>query len=302
MLNFRQVNGRTYQNFTDTSEYWAPNDDKQNEGLNLMHNMFQVLMDGKMFNAPISENPENVIDVGTGTGIWAIDFADMYPQANVIGTDLSPIQPSWVPPNLRFELDDAQKPWAYPDNYFDFIHMRVLLGSIRDWPALYAEIFRCLKPGGWFEHYDFSYVPKSDDGSVEAGSGWIEYSKALHEAGEKMGQTFHIIDKQKGWFIDAGFEEIQEIKYKVPCGGWPVDHKFKTIGYLNYVVNDTDLDGYGTYFFTRAFGWSEERITSVVEKCRSELHDRSVHVYFDGNTVYGRKPLNANGRKKVEGR
>lgn len=29
------------------------------------------------------------------------DFADEYPEAEVIGTDISPIQPSWVPPNLR---------------------------------------------------------------------------------------------------------------------------------------------------------------------------------------------------------
>jgi hypothetical protein len=29
------------------------------------------------------------------------DFADEYPNAEVIGTDISPIQPSWVPPNLK---------------------------------------------------------------------------------------------------------------------------------------------------------------------------------------------------------
>lgn len=33
-----------------------------------------------------------VIDIGTGTGIWAIDFADEHPESEVIGTDLSPIQ------------------------------------------------------------------------------------------------------------------------------------------------------------------------------------------------------------------
>lgn len=29
------------------------------------------------------------------------DFADDHPGANVIGTDISPIQPKWVPPNLK---------------------------------------------------------------------------------------------------------------------------------------------------------------------------------------------------------
>lgn len=29
------------------------------------------------------------------------DFADTYPNCEVIGTDISPIQPGWVPPNLK---------------------------------------------------------------------------------------------------------------------------------------------------------------------------------------------------------
>lgn len=29
------------------------------------------------------------------------DFADEFPDAEVIGTDVSPIQPSWVPPNVQ---------------------------------------------------------------------------------------------------------------------------------------------------------------------------------------------------------
>lgn len=78
-----------------------------------------------------------MLDVGTGTGIWAIDFADEYPNAEIIGTDLSPIQPEHVqvssslpqnapsdeyisPPNCRFEIDDARDRWLYL-NHFDFI-------------------------------------------------------------------------------------------------------------------------------------------------------------------------------------
>ena len=52
-----------------------------------------------------------ILDIGTGTGIWAIDMADLYPSAVVTGTDLSPTQPSWVPPNVRFEVDDFKDEW-----------------------------------------------------------------------------------------------------------------------------------------------------------------------------------------------
>lgn len=70
------------------------------------------------------------------------DFADAYPSAMVIGTDLSPIQPCFIPPNLKFELDDAQLEWTYGENSFDFVHIRCLMGGIIDWAKLYSEVFR----------------------------------------------------------------------------------------------------------------------------------------------------------------
>jgi methylase of polypeptide subunit release factors len=44
-------------------------------------------MDGKLHYAPL-ENTHNVLDVGTGTGEWAIDFAGRYPAASVTGFDI----------------------------------------------------------------------------------------------------------------------------------------------------------------------------------------------------------------------
>jgi len=46
-------------------------------------------------------------------------------------------EPSRVPPNLKFEIDDATRPWSWDDNRFGFVHMRYLTGAISDWPALF---------------------------------------------------------------------------------------------------------------------------------------------------------------------
>jgi hypothetical protein len=51
-------------------------------------------------------------------------MADQYPSATVTGTDLSPIQPEWVPPNCHFEIDDVSLEWTFPPDHFDFIHIR----------------------------------------------------------------------------------------------------------------------------------------------------------------------------------
>ena len=50
---------------------------------------------GELFLAKIPENPQHILDCGTGTGIWALDVGEVYPSAEVIGVDLSSIQPEW---------------------------------------------------------------------------------------------------------------------------------------------------------------------------------------------------------------
>lgn len=66
---------------------------------------------------------------------------DLYPEAEVLGIDLSPIQPSWVPPNVRFLVDDAEAEWLHPPETFDYIHIRHMTSSIRDWPKLVSQAY-----------------------------------------------------------------------------------------------------------------------------------------------------------------
>jgi len=73
--------------------------------------------------------------------VFYSDVADQHPETQIIGVDLSPIQPEFIPGNCTFELDDCTEPWTWPDSHFDLIHIRALLGSIADWPQLYREVY-----------------------------------------------------------------------------------------------------------------------------------------------------------------
>ena len=57
--------------------------------------MLRITLGDKLFLAPIREKPKNILDIGTGTGIWAIEMADAFPDTHIIGTDLSATQPTW---------------------------------------------------------------------------------------------------------------------------------------------------------------------------------------------------------------
>ena len=43
----------------------------------MQHAMMTCLMNNRLFWSPINPNPLKVLDLGTGTGIWAIDFAEI---------------------------------------------------------------------------------------------------------------------------------------------------------------------------------------------------------------------------------
>lgn len=99
------------------------------------------LQDGKLYYAPIGDNPLRIIDIGTGTGIWAIEMGDLFPGAQVLGLDLSPIQPQWMPPNVRFMVDDVEDEWANGSGW-DFAHFRSMALVLRDPQKAVDQTFR----------------------------------------------------------------------------------------------------------------------------------------------------------------
>jgi ubiquinone/menaquinone biosynthesis C-methylase UbiE len=40
----------------------------------IQHQLFVLTLHGKLHLAPVSEGVHNVLDIATGTGIWAIEF------------------------------------------------------------------------------------------------------------------------------------------------------------------------------------------------------------------------------------
>jgi hypothetical protein len=129
---------------------------------------------------------------------------------------LSPIQPTWVPPNLIFEVDDAESPWLYnPNNPFDFIHMRDLGGSISDWPRLVQQSYEHIKPGGWIEIQEFEFTLKSDDDSMRLAPNLVEYIKKIHEASKIFKKPMNIAESHKQRLLDMGFEDVRDDVFKV---------------------------------------------------------------------------------------
>lgn len=58
--------------------YKFPNDEREQDRLDMLHHMFKLVLNDRLFLAPIENGPIRVLDIGTGTGLWAIEFGTSF--------------------------------------------------------------------------------------------------------------------------------------------------------------------------------------------------------------------------------
>lgn len=210
------------------------------------------------------------------------DMADQYPSAEVIGTDLSAIQPEFVPPNCTFEVDDVTLEWTYPPSNFDFIHIREMFGSIPDWDYFFSQCFRCVKPGGWVEIVEHDVRPVADDDTCPEGHFFRLWGNTVIEMGAKFGKSFSIWEEAKGRLERAGFEEVVEVQYKWPMNGWSQDPKMRELGKWNQLRLHEGIEGMMLRLLTQAGGWSVDRAQLFLYEMRQTMKDYNTHAYLMG--------------------
>jgi SAM-dependent methyltransferase len=128
--------------------------------LDFQHYLLRYIFQG-LYAAPL-RNPASILDVGTGTGRWAYEMAQLFPRAKVVGVDITPPPADMPavpgaaevrPPNYAFVAANVLESLPFPDASFDFVHMRLLYSAIPHprWPFVIGELVRVTRPGGWVE-------------------------------------------------------------------------------------------------------------------------------------------------------
>lgn len=292
IYDHERTHGRTFHAY-HAGKYWMPNDEPEQERIDLTYHAVRLALQDKLFYAPV-KNPLAILDVGTGTGIWCMDVADTYPAAHVIGIDLSPIQPNYVPTNLEFEIADADEDWTFSQK-FDLIYTRLLNDyTLKDWPHFYREAFKSLRPGGWVEGHEFSYIRQSDDDSLPADSCIAEWERKWTEGINRAGLPGPcdptVMTRQ---MMEAGFVNITVLNLKWPVGPWPKDPKLKECGLFTMAMLIEHWYGLSVKVFTQSLGWTNEELEILLAECRYELRKKSIHGYWPLYVVYGQKPRNS---------
>ncbi|KAK3685218.1 S-adenosyl-L-methionine-dependent methyltransferase [Podospora appendiculata] len=290
VFKYEWKHGRRYHSY-QAGSYSFPNDEREQERLDMIHHVFYRLLDNKLYLAPVDPDAGlRVLDIGTGTGLWAIHLGDEHPGAKaIIGNDLSAIQPAWCPANVSFVVDDVELAWADPLPY-DFVHCRYMAGAIQDWPRLVRQMFEHTAPGGWVEMQESANTLYAEDGSLAPDNAMVRMMEGLAEGCDRIGRTLDPAPSMKMWAEEAGFVNVMERRFRLPIGSWPRDPRLKEVGTLMGVNFIEGVEAFTAALFEDVLGWSQDEVTALNEGVRSSVRKGDAHALFDFLVITGQKP------------
>ena len=289
VFDYVYENGRRYHRFRE-GRYLFPNDDAEQERENIKHEMAVMLLSNKLHLAPISREGGRIVDLGTGTGAWAIAMGDLYPSATILGTDLSPIQPLYVPPNVCFMVDDVESPWLHPPNYFDYVHARHMCPALKDWNTVLGEAYDHLKPSGWVELQELEHRMYSQDGTSDGDYPLRVFWELVAEGAAKRGTDINSSTTLARRMREAGFINVQHRILNIPMGTWPRNKYLKSIGLLLRTVVMEGLQGIGLGGIYRGLGWDPAEVEVFLAGVRRSMMDNKIHSFQPYHVIYGQKP------------
>ncbi|KAL8838512.1 MAG: hypothetical protein Q9176_005064 [Flavoplaca citrina] len=286
----KDLRGRDPSYHTTDAEYTLPNDAVEYARLQHQAIGLDEMMHNKSVHAPLA-NPQQIVDVGCGTGIITRQLGEKYTNARVYGIDLSPVPAGQTTPNVEFILGDVRKLiGSHPrlvDGSTDFVFSRLLVLGITDWQGYVKDITTIVRPGAWVEMQDLA-IKLYLYGSHCSGD-W-EWMKAIYAAAEKKGWDLQCGTNIKGYMEEAGLEDVVVKEYRLPFGTWLAEEKPETRRIGKHAARE-----YGTLYYhaipkmLQGMDYTQEQLERFQTSCLKDMAGRE-GLEFRYYVTIGRKP------------
>ncbi|KDQ58734.1 hypothetical protein JAAARDRAFT_34592 [Jaapia argillacea MUCL 33604] len=238
-LDLKIVHGRGMNSRSEV--YKLPADSPEMERLTLQHRLWK-LMEGDLYPSEVAPQVErllrpkdgqrrSVLDLGSGSGVWAAEIAKSFPSVEVVGFDLVRNANIIVPQNCRFVIGDITTGLSQFEGQFDLIHCRAVIGHLMKPREAIVTISKCLKPGGMliFADGDIHVLDEHKEAARSATIGEDNHGKSWFGRwmAEWCKQTCadgqYCMEDRVGWLReDTQFEQVEYWKYLSPIG-WDGD-------------------------------------------------------------------------------
>ncbi len=269
--------------------------DRQNrqelQRLTAQDELATTVMGGVLPEQPNRETIHRILDVGCGTGGWAIEVAKTNPHISVVGIDISNAMIDYaraqateqqVADRVEFRVMDALQMLEFPGDYFDLTNMRLGIGWVRtwDWPKLISEMLRVTCPGGVIR------LTESDNSHPSSPMlrKWNDLViRSLYKAGslfeqEVNGLTAHIAPL----LTQYGVQHVQTRSYSMEYqGGTPQGQAF---------CEDVSSAMKTSRLFLQKWGGIPADYDAITAQAEQEMQQPDFHVTWNIITTWGTKP------------
>lgn len=263
---YNVLHGRRY-----CKDYYMPNDEDEQNRQQMLHSVYYSILGNRLTTVPL-QDPKKILDIGTGTGEWAMAMGDEYPSAEVIGTDIAKIQPTGVPLNVFFEIDDAEEEggWAWPADEFDLVHLRYMAGAFKNWKYIYQQAYANLQPGGWIEVLDIDTSPHAWR-FFEPDSVVHQWFAAVLEGSVKSGRPCSLDHIEPDFLSELGFVDVSSDGYEIPMGSWCTDDDGQKTGTHFLVAMVSGVEAVSLRQFSEHLNWDHSEIHRLTQAVKEMI-------------------------------
>lgn len=273
--------------------YFVPGNERKEEVARLLieDDMLTIGMGGPLTEQADPDAWRNALDIGCGTGGWALEAARQYPALSIVGIDIyqdmidaAQAHAGAKQKNGRvaFRVMDALDPLEFADKAFDLVNMR--LGStflrIWDWPALLNEILRILRPGGTIRLTEGEMAVQSPS------SAHRRYFELLLSAEFNAGHLFE--QHSSGLTVhlprllnNYGLRNVQSNVYSFVFKTGTPQGKI----YYDYMRHSRTI-----LPFLQKWGTQPQDVETSYQQALSDIQQKGFRASWNVHTVWGNKP------------
>ncbi|TQW09882.1 methyl transferase [Cordyceps javanica] len=286
--------GRFYGDWR-RDKYQFPIDKEETNRYDIFHKFFLLARHEEAFSYPINKPNPRVLDLGTGTGIWAINVAEDYlKNAHIMAVDLNRIQPALIPRNMQtiqFDLEEAS--WEPLLKDCDLIHMRLLLGSIHNnlWAATYRKAFEHTAPGGYIEQVEMNWLPSWEGTDIPAHSSFLEWAQKFLQGMDGFQRSARVsTGNVRAMMEAAGYVNFEERTIRCYVNPWCSDPGEKRVAqWFNLCLID-GVQAMSLAPMVENLGMSIEQVNELREAVKSECCKLRYHAYCVMHIWTARRP------------
>ncbi|KAG8925281.1 hypothetical protein FRC02_009797 [Tulasnella sp. 418] len=305
-FKFREIFGRAFHSQNDG--YMLPADSAEHNRLDVQHILLRLVLGNSLYPAqdivrkalsPHQQERPAVLDIGTGSGRWAIDMAAEFPHAEVVGLDLVPPTLAGVnemPANCRFEVDDANLPLEHYANSFNLCHVRSAEAGIHDFDNFLYNVAQILRPHGVLvlstgspQLYDENFEPLPVAHPSDERFSWVQ---------RVLGETFIVYRNRGNPSCEAGihwhgwleknpnFYDLKTREVFIPLGPWTgtADETQTYIAELMRYDISHALHSFKPMILMD--GLRQDVVDRMVDAAIIEMRDLKVHAYVKWRYTY----------------